>query len=511
MIPEVSSLSLQSVFQTLAIIQTTVLSIIIAIYALSTQIAADRFTTRIISSVTENSFYRKTTSLFTGSIFLDVFALLIHPISPVWLNWLLLILAVLGVMLTFSSLFYLRDELLSTTEAPSVAEVIRNGISRDAFENVVEDEETTIPFYSLFEAGRSTIQEEDKDAANQLVTALCESPSQLFNEVYDSEETLPDEQATGLVQLLKEMKSLATETIERGYDGLTGYVIQYLALTIETSIEDRQDTIAAHGIQLCSEISEEVIERDQLVKPAWLIWEDILQSAARDGLEYTLNAGTTSVSNLIDVAVENSHEFDGRGLTTSCVLLSSFLKGWSILITNHGECIREDDEVYTVPEFLWYRFFEQNFEITSKLIVSHNADLQLPSMGMLDLQQELLQELSNVAVSAAEVQNEYLTQRLAKMLIEAGLGFDNDQWTRKQIISGLDEISSTNECGQLAVQRAVFELQKPAEVNDDEDIMPISAPWVLNLIQYTFDEQEGFIETVGQIETDMTSVETEQD
>jgi hypothetical protein len=193
------------------------------------------------------------------------------------------------------------------------------------------------------------------------------------------------------------------------------------------------------------------------------------------------------------------------------VLLSSFLKGWSILITNHGECIREDDEVYTVPEFLWYRFFEQNFEITSKLIVSHNADLQLPSMGMLDLQQELLQELSNVAVSAAEVQNEYLTQRLAKMLIEAGLGFDNDQWTRKQIISGLDEISSTNECGQLAVQRAVFELQKPAEVNDDEDLMPISAPWVLNLIQYTFDEQEGFIETVGQIETEMTSVETEQD
>ncbi len=97
------------------------------------------------------------------------------------------------------------------------------------------------------------------------------------------------------------------------------------------------------------------------------------------------------------------------------------------------------------------------------------------------------------------------------MLIEAGLGLENDQRTRKQIISGLDEISSTNECGQLAVQQAVFELQKPAEVNDDEDLMPISAPWVLNLIQYTFDEQEGFIETVGQIETDMTSVETEQD
>jgi hypothetical protein len=113
--------------------------------------------------------------------------------------------------------------------------------------------------------------------------------------------------------------------------------------------------------------------------------------------------------------------------------------------------------------------------------------------------------------TAAEVQNEYLTQRLAKMLIEAGLRLENDQRTRKQIISGLDEISSTNECGQLAVQQAVFELQKPAEVNDDEDLMPISAPWVLNLIQYTFDEQEGFIETVGQIETDMTSVETEQD
>lgn len=326
MIPEVSSLSLQSFFQSLAIIQTTVLSIIIAIYALSTQIAADRFTTRIISSVTENSSYTRTILLFTGSIFLDVFALLIHPISPMWLNWLLLILAVLGVALTFGSLFYLRDELLSTTEAPSVAEAIRNGISKDAFENAVGDEETTIPFYSFFEAGRSAIQEEAKDAANQLVTALCDSTSQLFNEVYDSEETLPDEQATGLVQLLREMKSLATETIERGYDGLTGYLIQNLASTIEASIEDGQDTIAARGIQLCSEISEEVIERDQLVKPAWLIWEDILQSAARDGHEDTLHIGTTAVSSLIDISVENSDELDGRKLTIAQVLLTSFFE-----------------------------------------------------------------------------------------------------------------------------------------------------------------------------------------
>lgn len=502
-------MSLQSVFQTLAIIQTTVLSIIIAIYALSTQIAADRFTTRIISSVAENSSYRKTILLFTGSIFLDVFALLIHPISPVWLNWLLLILAVLGVTLTFGSLFYLRDELLSTTEAPSIAEAIRNGINKDAFENAVGDEETTIPFYSFFEAGRSAIQEEDKDAANQLVTALCESTSQLFNEVYDSEGTLPQEQATGLVQLLREEKSLATETIERGYDGLTGYLIQNLASMIETSIEDRQDTIAARGIQLCSEISEEVIERDQLVKPAWLIWDDILESAARDGLEDTLHIGTTAVSNLIDISVENSNELDGRKLTIARVLLTSFLKGWGTLIENHGEHISEGDRVEEVPEFLWYRFFERDFEITSRTIVSHNADLQVPAAGMFKLQQELLQELSDVAVSAAEIQNEYLTQRLCKMIIETGLGFDDNQRTRIQITSGLGEIRSTNDCGESAVQYALSELQTPAEVNEEDDEIPITAPWELNFIGYTFEGQEEFIEAVGQIETEMTSSEAE--
>lgn len=509
MIPEVSSLSLQSFFQSLAIIQTTVLSIIIAIYALSTQIAADRFTTRIISSVTENSSYTWTILLFTGSIFLDVFALLIHPISPMWLNWLLLILAVLGVALTFGSLFYLRDELLSTTEAPSVAEAIRNGISKDAFENAVGDKETTIPFYSFFEAGRSAIQEEDKDAANQLVTALCESTSQLFNEVYDSEETLPDEQATGLVQLLREMKSLATETIERGYDGLTGYLIQNLASTIEASIEDGQDTIAARGIQLCSEISEEVIERDQLVKPAWLIWEDILQSAARDGHEDTLHIGTTAVSSLIDISVENSDELDGRKLTIAQVLLTSFLKGWGTLIENHGEHISEGDRVEEVPEFLWHRFFERNFEITSRTIVSRNADLQIPAAGMFKLQQEMVQELSNVAISAAEVQNDYLTQRLCKMVIEAGLGFDDNQLTRMQITSGLGKIRSTNDCGESAVQYALSELQTPAEVNEEDDGIPIKAPWELNFIGYTFEGQEEFIEAVGQIETEMTPTEAE--
>lgn len=447
--------------------------------------------------------------MFTGSIFLDVFALLISPISPVWLNWLLLLLAILGVTLTFWSLFSLRDKLLSTTEAHSVSEAIRNGISIEAFVSAVEDDETTIPFYSFFEAGRSAIQEEDKDAANQLVTALCESASQLFNEVYDSEEPISDEQATGLIQLLSEQKSLATETIEQGYDGLTGYLIQNLASTIEESIEERQDRIAAQGIQLCSEISEKVIERDRLVKPAWLIWEDILKSAARDGLEDTLYVGTTSVSNLIDITVENSEEPVGRKLTISRILLSGFLKAWSTLVANHGKHITEGDRVDTDSEFLWYRFFERDFEITSRVIVSRNADLQIPAAGMFELQRELLQELSNIAVSAAEVQNDYLAQRLTKMVIEAGLGFGDNERTRRQITSGLSEIRSTNDCGESAVEYALCELQTPAEVNDDDDLMPISAPWVLNFIGYTFEGQEEFIEAVGRIETKMTSVETE--
>ncbi|KPN31969.1 hypothetical protein SY89_02726 [Halolamina pelagica] len=503
-------MSLQPVFQTLAIIQTTVLSIIIAIYALSTQIAADRFTTRIISSVTENSSYPNTILLFTASIFLDVLGLLIFPIAPVWLNWLLLLVAVLGVCLTFGSLFYLRDELLSTTEAPSVAEVIRNGISKEAFESAVGDDETTIPFYSFFEAGRSAIREEDKDAANQLVTALCESTSRLFKEADESEEALPDEQVTGLVQILSEEKSLADETIEQGYHGLTSYLIRSLASKIETSIEHGQDAIASHGVSLCSGISEEVIERGQLVKPAWLIWEDILESAAREGLEDTLHIGTSSVSKLIDIAVENSGELDSRNLTIAYVLLTRFLKGWNTLVANHGEHITEDDRVETAPEFLWYRFFERNFESTARIIVSHNADLQIPSAGMFKLQQNMLQELSNVAKSAAEVQNDYLTKRLAKMVIEAGLGFEDNQRTRRQIVSGLTGIKSTNDCGALAVQQALSELQTPAEVNDDDDsLMPITAPWVLNFINYTFEGEEGLIEAVSQIETEMSSGDTE--
>lgn len=507
MIPEISSLSLQSFFQTLAIIQTTVLSIIIAIYALSTQITADRFTSRIISSVTENSSYTGTILLFACSILLDIFALLVYPISPVWLNWLLLILSILGVTLTFGSLFYLRDELLSTTEAPSIAEAIRNGINKDTFENAVGNEETTIPFYSFFEAGRSTIEKGDKDAANQLVTALCESTSQLFNEVYGSEETLPEEEATGLVQLIKEVNSLATETIKLGYDGLTGYLIRNLASTIETSIKYGQDKIAARGINLCSEICEEVIERDQLVKPAWLIWGDILESAARDGLEDTLHTSTMAVSKLIDISVENSDELDGRKSAIAQVLLTSFLKGWATLIGNHGKHISKGDRVNEVPEFLWYRLFEKNFEITSRTIVSHNTDLQFPDAGMFKLQQELLQELSNVAISAAEVQNDYLTQKLCKMVIETGLGFDEEQQTRMQITSELEKISSTNDCGESAVQNALSELQTPAEVNKEDDGIPIKAPWELNFIGYTFEGQDEFIEAVGQIETEMTSTE----
>jgi hypothetical protein len=121
----------------------------------------------------------------------------------------------------------------------------------------------------------------------------------------------------------------------------------------------------------------------------------------------------------------------------------------------------------------------------------------------------MLQELSNVAISAAIVQNDYLTQRLCKMVIETGLGFEDNQRTRMQITSGLEKIRSTNDCGESAVQHALSELQTPAEVNEEDDGIPITAPWELNFIGYTFEGQEEFIKAVGQIETEMTSIETE--
>jgi hypothetical protein len=46
-------------------------------------------------------------------------------------------------------------------------------------------------------------------------------------------------------------------------------------------------------------------------------------------------------------------------------------------------------------------------------------------------------------------------------------------------------------------------------VNEEDDGIPITAPWELNFIGYTFEGQEEFIEAVGQIETEMTSTEGE--
>ncbi len=501
------SLSLQPFFQSLAIIQTTVLSIIVAIYALSTQIAAERFTTRVISPVAANSSYRQTILIFTSSIFLDIFALLVHQISPAWLTWLLLSLAVLGVSLTFRSLFYLRDELLATTE--SVATAIRDGIKKDAFEMVVEEDKATNPFYSFFEAGRSAIREEDKDAANKLVVALCECTASLFEEIYNLDKCPSDEEEMGLIQILSEEKSLAIESIERRYDGITKYVLLNMNSIIEMSIKAEQDTIASDGIQMCYEISREVIKRDQLVRQAWLIWEDILVSAARNGMEEILYTGTTNVSDLVDIAIEKSNEFEDRKIVIAQILLSGFLTGWSTLVANHGKHITKEDRVDKNSEFRWYRFFEWNFEITSRNIVSHNADLQIPAARMLMLRRELIKELSEVAVSAAKIQNLFLAQRLSKMVIEVGLGFKDDHRTRRQIISGLAEIKSTNDCGESAVHNALSELQTPAEMNEDDDGIPITSPWVLNFISYTFEGQEEFILVVSQIENEMISTKDE--
>ncbi|MFB6224927.1 MAG: hypothetical protein ABEI13_00540, partial [Candidatus Paceibacteria bacterium] len=252
-------LSLQPLFQSLAIVQTSVLSIIIAIYALSTQIAADRFTIRIIPSVNENTFYKRLILLFTGSIFVDLLALLIYPVSPSWLAWGFVIVAVLGVISTFGSLFYLKEELLATTEAKSVASAIDEGIAIDSFKTAVEGDETTIPYYNFFEATRSSIEEEDKDAANKLITAICSSITELFECLYSSDYELSEREIIGLVQILTEMKSLAAETMNKEYDGLTGHILKNISEIIKIAIQYGQESVAARGIQACSDISEDVI------------------------------------------------------------------------------------------------------------------------------------------------------------------------------------------------------------------------------------------------------------
>lgn len=175
------------------------------------------------------------------------------------------------------------------------------------------------------------------------------------------------------------------------------------------------------------------------------------------------------------------------------------------MVVNHGQYIAESDRVDEVSEFLWYRYFEQNFEITSRIIVSYSADLQIPSAGMFDLQQKLIQELSDVAVAAARIQNGYLAQRLSKMVIEVGLEFEDRQLARKQLISGLAEIRSTNNCGKAAVQNALLELQTSTEMNKEDSGIPVTTPLILNFIGYTFEDQEEFIKAVGRVEDELNS------
>jgi hypothetical protein len=301
------------------------------------------------------------------------------------------------------------------------------------------------------------------------------------------------------------MKSLAAETMNKEYDELTGHILKNMSEIINTSIEYGQASVAARGIQACSDISEDVIKQSRLIKPAWLMYEEILISAARKGQEKTIQVGTTSVSNLIDVSIENRDVIDERNLTISGILMSAYLQGWETLVSNYGGYISEDDRVNEVPEFLWYRFFERNFEITARTIVSHNDDLQIPAAGMYKLRKKMIEGLTDVAISAARIPNSYLALRLSKMVIEVGLGFDDKKMTREEIKSGLAEIRSTNDCGEQAVYDALSELQTPAEVSDDDDGLPIEAPWLLNFIGYTFEGQEEFIDAVVQIEDELLS------
>jgi hypothetical protein len=257
--------------------------------------------------------------------------------------------------------------------------------------------------------------------------------------------------------------------------------------------------IAIQAILICQSISEEILREGQRIEEAWNIYEDILESAIEQGYAEALRMTTSSITELIDTVVEERSQFEDPNIARH--LMSDFLNGWAYTIEMYGGDISSGDDV-TETSFRFYRFFEQNFGISIKVMLSEAGDSP-PAGWMFRLATSVLGDMVEVAVVAAQIENTYLCSRLTKAFVEVGLGFGDNMIIRRQIIGGLNMIKSENKCGEEGVQRALSELQQHPREYMRETGIPHDSPWVFNLISYTFDEREGFVEAVSELQDEV--------
>jgi hypothetical protein len=334
---------------TIATVQASVLGIVIAFYILTTQLAADRFSVRIIEEVTDGSMYALILSIFGVSILSDLVVLLyIEVISKsAYFIFVSVFCTVTFSAVSFLSLFYAKDWLLERPHPDTIANSIRERLSSESI--VQELKEGNRPFSEIFESIKITIRSDDKQAAGDLVAAICNPVEDNLPEVL---EELSETESDSLISIINQVSSISAISFNEEVYAISRYCLNWLLSITEICYEYGFRDAGAYALQSAypslRDLMTNASNPDKTLSAInWGLFSEIYEEIGHSGHRDGISQSTNLVSSF-SMDVEEAYEpvTSGPTIHTLSTLIDAFIEGWQ----SHLET---SDELPTLDQVYW--------------------------------------------------------------------------------------------------------------------------------------------------------------
>ena len=485
-----------SYFQVLAIVQASLLGIIIAIYILSSQLAANQYSIRLLSIHQGDNTFAVVIGLFGISILLDIFGILSNAIIVGVISSISVAITSTFAVGAFSSLYLIKDSLIERTQPETIADRIRANVTPENLRSEIGKSRLR-PYLAYFEAARAAIESGDNQAARQIVTALSDKVTASLNEILEADSASNDELILASKQIINDLEDILDKLVESENTLLIQQVSTNIFKSGKTALESDLDTVGSSAGYTLFKIGDLVLLWDDIEsvsKFPWGAFGKLLGIASEKQLEETIRTLTLANSNLL-LTIEEEHSFERSfQLRIANILVEGYLNAWKRYISHSGAQISPDDILIGDPEFMelgefenLYNYYENGYKSIGRVLAKLVCGSGALSPGSFQLAKTTIEGLSDVAIVAGNEDNKSLAKHIVKLTIMTGIGLDQQNSKFVDLPSVMTDIRDSNAKNAEAVNSAFTELQnlKHQGMNNQH--------WHLSLLMYRYDDDENVI------------------
>jgi hypothetical protein len=460
-------------FSSLATIQAAILGVVFALYILSSQLAADKYTSRILAVVDQSESYTHILALYGVSLLFCVVSMLFIDFLNSNMN-----IASIAVFLTtstasgsFLSLFTLREELLEQAHPRKISQKVSESIDQNYVRRELSNSQ---PFSDHFEAAYQALKAGDYSAATRLAHATCQPINSNIESVLSRDLSNEEELRTRYV--VNQVRKISDSGVEEEEYNLVMYLHTWLIELIEKSYGQNSFVIPEEGIGSLFDSLVQVHDGTE-GRVLTLVSGDKFQTLFFRAVEqdhhhgvYLLCENTASLC--LDVE-ERKKPLDDRLLSVFNIILEAFFNGWLRLLETKVEQPDSDQlgmldpgGMITIKYEYGYNLFFSNFDSIAKSILRFSRG-SIPTGGIFDSRNTVVSANLKIGAVALDQGHRHLALLHVKMALILSFGLQSTTIRTRKISTEISNQFIDGHVSKQIVRQALSDIK----IGDQQEIL----------------------------------------